>query len=161
MNTFDEIEQDMFASASLPPLDPAVASETELPSGQRNVVMIVDDNPEVASSLMQLLGDKYELIACSSYAAVEKTFDERVDLVLLDIKMAPVDGIVIYGLVRSRNPSVHILLHTAYPGDASVVRTMGTLEVDGWLTKGDYSLRDLENAIEGTLRNSSAHKAKA
>jgi DNA-binding NtrC family response regulator len=112
----------------------------------------VDDNPEVARSLDQLLGHKYEMIACSSYAAVEERFTARVDLVLLDIKMAPIDGLVMYGLVRSRNPSVHILLHTAYPGDASVVRTMGMLEVDGWLTKGDYSLRDLEDAIERTLK---------
>lgn len=126
---------------------------------EKESILIVDDNIEVIEALRQILQQKYTVVACSSYAEVElcPTLDFKV--VLLDVKMAPRDGFSIFSLLRQRNQHVRIIFNTAYPGESAVASQLRALPSDGCLTKGEYSLGELEEAIERAMNRRSSPPA--
>jgi DNA-binding NtrC family response regulator len=118
---------------------------------ERRTIMIVDDNLKMLEALLSVLQEKYDVVTCCSAAEVEKRWSDDVQLVILDIKMAPDDGVAIFSLLRRRSERVPIIFHTAYPGSSEIVARMRELTSDGCLMKGDYSLCHLEETIERTL----------
>src|SRR3954463_12736970 len=85
---------------------------------RKESVMIVDDDVEVIEALRQILQGKYDVVACSSYAEVDRCPTEDIKVVLLDVKMAPKDGFAVFSLLKQRNQRVRIIFNTAYPGDS-------------------------------------------
>ena len=118
---------------------------------ERLTVMIVDDNMQIIEALRDVLPGKYAVIACCSAEEVEARFTEEVRLVILDIKMAPVDGVTMFSLLRKRSEGVPIVIHTAYPGDSEAVARLKDLAPAGFLLKGDYSLQHLEATLDRAL----------
>ena len=128
------------------------------PTGEKRMIMIVDDNAKIIEALSSVLQSKYDVLACYSAAEVEQRFTDDIRLVILDIKMAPDDGMAIFSLLRHRSERVPIIFHTAYPGNSEIVGRMRDLASDGCLMKGDYSLVDLEEIIERALSRASLHE---
>jgi CheY-like chemotaxis protein len=126
---------------------------------EKESVLIVDDNVEVIEALRQILQDKYNVVACSSYAEVDLCRTENIRVVLLDVKMAPRDGAAIFSLLRQRSKKVRIIFNTAYPGESMIVAKLRDLDSDGYLTKGEYSTVELNAAIERAMRHSSSPAA--
>jgi CheY-like chemotaxis protein len=131
------------------------------PRQERPSIMIIDDNVEVIEALRQALEGKYVVVACCSHAEVERRLSdlsEEIRVVLLDVKMAPMDGFEIFARLKQRNQGVRIIFNTAYPGDSAAVARLRQLEPDGCLTKSEYSVAELEEAIERAIaRTTSAH----
>jgi CheY-like chemotaxis protein len=126
---------------------------------EKESVLIVDDNIEVIEALRQILEDHYHVVACRSYAEVDLCRTDDIRVVLLDVKMAPRDGVAIFSLLRQRSKKVRIIFNTAYPGESIIASKLRELDSDGYLTKGEYSTEELKEAIERAMRHSSSPAA--
>jgi PAS domain S-box-containing protein len=89
-------------------------------------VLIVEDNPEVASvtcALLEQLG--YQTASVSSAEAALQALDagESFDLVFSDIVMAgPMDGLSLAQALREKRPDLPVLLATGFTGAAEAAR---------------------------------------
>ncbi len=75
-------------------------------------VLIVDDEQSIRSSLERLLTfEKFKTFtAADGRAAIELAASERVDIVLLDIKMPGMDGLEVLGALREQYPSLPVII---------------------------------------------------
>ncbi len=59
----------------------------------KKTILAVDDTETNIDIMLELLGDKYDVIvALEGYSALEIVKENRVDLILLDIMMPKIDG---------------------------------------------------------------------
>jgi DNA-binding NtrC family response regulator len=95
-------------------------------------LLVVDDEPNMLRLLKTILMDKtgYEVDTTNNPLEVSKLLEEKsYDLVISDLKMPLVDGIDLIGIVKKFNPSLPIVIITAY----------GTLETaEEAVQKGAY-----------------------
>jgi response regulator RpfG family c-di-GMP phosphodiesterase len=128
--------------------DPAQPS-----AGLKKTVMIVDDNIDIILALREILKDYYHLVIAYNFEqVVSKMASVRVDLILLDIRMARVDGIGIFKAIKLKNENIPVIFHSASPGDDEKVQEIKTLPHQGYLTKGDYSGNEVLAKIREELR---------
>ena len=82
-------------------------------------ILIVDDDPLVLEALNQVFFDEYDVIMARSGSEALVAVDAHPDLdaVVLDIRMAEVDGLKTAKGISERNAEVPIIFHTGYPGD--------------------------------------------
>lgn len=102
-------------------------------------ILIVDDMPIIRSALSQILrqqnlGFTAILEAASGEEAVEVANLHRPDVVLLDIKMPGINGLQAAELIRRQNPTVKIVMLTAYD-EFSYVQKALTLGARDYLLK--------------------------
>jgi DNA-binding NtrC family response regulator len=91
----------------------------------RRRVLVVDDEPGVRESLRMVLKGDYEPIAVGSAAEATQTLaSTQVDVVLLDIVMPGVDGMQLLEELRSRYPSLPIIMLTATKTVKTAVQAM-------------------------------------
>ncbi len=85
------------------------------------LLLLVDDDPLVLEALYQTFIDDYEIIlAKSGIDAIEKLQgNDKVDTIVLDIRMAQMDGLQTASRLKEINSYVPIIFHTGYPGDYS------------------------------------------
>ncbi len=106
-----------------------LASSQEPSFGLRHVVrrvLLVDDDPAVLGALTQALihlGTEPES-AGSAEEALAKLAEAPPDLILSDIRLPGLDGIELLKLVRTRSPSMDVVLMTAFDDMTTVVRSM-------------------------------------
>lgn len=83
------------------------------------VLLLVDDDKHGLNALRELFTDDYEVVAVSSgVEAIEAVkSNSMIAVVILDIKMAGMDGITAGRHIREHNDSINIIFHTGYPGD--------------------------------------------
>ncbi len=84
-------------------------------------ILIVDDDPLVLEALNETFLDDYEVVAAASGQEALQALDKHGDLdtVVLDIKMARMDGLETACRIREINPDLPVIFHTGYPGDYS------------------------------------------
>jgi two-component system, NtrC family, nitrogen regulation response regulator NtrX len=75
-------------------------------------IMIVDDEESIRSSLERLLSyEKYKTFtAADGAAALELAASERIDVVLLDIKMPGMDGLEVLGKLKELRPDLPVVI---------------------------------------------------
>ena len=106
--------------------DDVAASEAEaaVDEGGTGRVLLVEDNPEVATAtqlMLEQLGYSVRL-ATDGAAALAAVDAERVDLVMTDIVMAgSVDGLGVARALYQRKPELPVLLVTGYSDAAAKV----------------------------------------
>jgi CheY-like chemotaxis protein len=146
MDSFESIARVLYArKAQKPP-----------PSRRRASIMIIDDNVEVIEALRQVLGRRYAVVGCCSCMEAESRLSEEIKVVLLDVKMSPVDGFGAFARLKQRYPAIRVIFNTAHPGDSAAVARLRDLESDGCLTKGEYSEAELERVIEQAISRTGA-----
>lgn len=65
-------------------------------------LLVVDDNEDILEMLALLLGEKYSVSSCSSAAeALAAVEAGRPDVLMLDIRMSPVDGTACLQAIRA------------------------------------------------------------
>jgi len=85
------------------------------------VVLIVEDEPDVAETYNLWLADEYEVrIAQSGDEGLEK-LDEAVDVVLLDRMMPGLSGDEVLARIRERNPDCAVAMVTAVEPDFDIL----------------------------------------
>lgn len=79
-------------------------------------ILLVDDEPSILSVLNTLLkAEGYEIFpSLGGEKARDLLNSEEFDLMLSDIRMAPVDGMELLRLAHQRNPSMPVIMLTAY-----------------------------------------------
>ena len=84
-------------------------------------ILLVDDEPNVLSSLSKVIGDTYTdyLIATadSAEAALELFDDNSVDLLITDLKLPEMDGLSLARNTHERFPETRSILMTAFGTD--------------------------------------------
>lgn len=120
---------------------------------EKRRILIVDDEPKVgivlANSLRKM--GSYEVdTANSGKAALTRLTETAYDLVLTDYKMPGLSGAELSQVIRSRFPTVQIVLMTAY-GTANLQQRLQQLGAQGYIEK-PFKLVQLRQVINQTLK---------
>ncbi len=103
---------------------------------QKNTILVVDDDHVHRTMLRTLLtGWEYAIIeADDGDTAIEKVREQPFDLILMDIRMIRVSGMEALEIIRNINPSIPIILMTAYSSVETAVEGLKKGAYD-YLTK--------------------------
>jgi len=89
-------------------------------------ILVVDDDPSMASSLTEILDIKgFEVRAANSGAeALQILRDHPVDVMLTDVRMPDMNGVELYRATRKTHPNLRTFLMTAYAADDIIQKGM-------------------------------------
>jgi DNA-binding NtrC family response regulator len=95
-------------------------------------ILIIDDEKNIRLTLSTCLqGTDYEVeTAISGEHGLEKFATGRFDLVLLDMKLPGMDGMEVLRRLKARDPSVKVIMMTAYAAVETAVEAMKLGAVD-------------------------------
>jgi len=125
-------------------------------------VLIVDDQESVRQSLRTILQlvDDLEVVgeARDGAEAVEQTKRLEPDVVLMDMKMAPSDGLSAAKGIREHNESVGVVMITMHHSDIARERAIEA-GVDAFVEKG-IAMEDLVDKIRQVYRRRGQREKK-
>ncbi|MBN2072125.1 MAG: sigma-54-dependent Fis family transcriptional regulator [Candidatus Krumholzibacteriota bacterium] len=86
-------------------------------------VLIVDDEESIRNSLEKLLSfEKYGTFSApDGRSALELLLKERIDIVLLDIKMPGMDGLEVLGKIKERQPGLPVVIISGHGNISTAV----------------------------------------
>ena len=116
------------------------------------VVLIVEDEPDVAETYNLWLADEYEVRMAQSGDEGLAELDERVDVVLLDRMMPGLSGDKVLERIRERGLDCRVAMVTAVEPDFDILE-MG---FDAYLCKPIRS-EQLHETVENLLKRSQYH----
>jgi DNA-binding NarL/FixJ family response regulator len=117
-------------------------------------ILIADDHEVVRSGLKTLLADSEVEVAAevaTGEAAVKYALANKVDVVLLDIRMPEGDGLTALGRIKLDKPDLPILMLSTFDNPTYIARSVA-LGASGYLLKGctrDQLLAALRTAAAG------------
>lgn len=115
-------------------------------------ILIIDDDINVSTMVRFVLEDKYDVaITTSALSAYKYISENRVDLILLDIKMPHINGIEALEEIKKICPEVIVIMMTAYDSNEnrSKAKMLGAY---GFIIK-PFDVDDLRNYIGRVLSN--------
>lgn len=122
-------------------------------SGEQVDILVVDDDISHCTILQTLLrGWGYRVaLANNGLQALEKVREKVFDLVLCDIRMAEMDGIETLKEIKTFNPSIPVLIMTAYSSVDTAVEALKSGALD-------YLIKPLDfDKLQLTLSEALAH----
>lgn len=129
---------------------PNVEEQNAREEAEKKCLLIVDDNPDFLGNVSGILGQTYRIsVAHSATEALEKLADDP-EAVLLDVKMADMDGLELFEALRSKRPDLPIIFNTAYPGGSDKLEKLKSLPHAGCLIKGEYNEPELLKLLRET-----------
>src|SRR6267378_2602871 len=94
---------------------PAASAEPAPVPRRRGTLLIVDDEDGPRQSLYVIFKDDYEvLMASDGPAAIELAQKNRIDVAVLDIRMAGMSGIEVLERLKYVDPSIEVVMMTAF-----------------------------------------------
>jgi len=91
----------------------------------RPTLLLVDDEPNMAWLLGQILGNEYNVCAASTgQEALSRMRTEKPDLALVDMRLGQEDGLQVLQELRKTDPSMPVIVLTAYATVKSAVEAM-------------------------------------
>ena len=128
-------------------------------------ILIVDDEPRILllmKSLLKANGFEVET-AKDGPAALELVKGGEIQIVVTDLRMTPMDGMTLFKEIKAYNPSIPVILLTAYASVETAIEAMKSGIFD-YLTKPfkvDEMLACLKRAEEKIAKNSSVASISA
>jgi len=120
-------------------------------------LVIADDHPVVRAGLQGMLVSQpdFEIVgeAMTGVEAVALTIALQPDVVLMDLRMAEMDGVAAIVQIRQQKPAIPILVLTTYDSDADILRAMEA-GATGYLLK-DAPCKQLYSAIRDVAQGKS------
>ncbi|MCJ8500218.1 response regulator [Desulfatitalea alkaliphila] len=107
------------------------------PADPRPHVLIVDDNVLYLSALTDTLAMEFHVTACGSGREALRRIDENIRTIVLDIKMADLNGLDVADRLRAAGHSAPIIFNTGYPGDFVREDIESRYRPFGYVTKDD------------------------
>ena len=98
------------------PLD-AVATQTEpwAQPSRKGTLLVIDDEDTVRQSLRVIFKDDYQVfMAADGATAIDLAKTAKVDVAILDIKMAAMSGLEVLERLKYVDPSIEVVMLTAY-----------------------------------------------
>ena len=117
-------------------------------------ILVVDDDPGHLVTLKTIVkswGYRVET-ADDGTRAVAAVRESAYDLILMDVRMAEMDGIEALKLIKDYNPAIPILIMTAYSSVETAVDALKSGAYD-YLTK-PFEMMELMARVEAVLRRS-------
>jgi len=112
-------------------------------------ILIVDDHPVVRAGLTSMLATQPGIEVADSVSSGEEALDmlerQRLDIVLLDLRMPGLNGIDTLLAIRRKAIPVHVIVLTSYETDEDIYRAVNA-GAEGYLLK-NASLREMVEAI--------------
>ena len=99
-------------------------------------ILIVDDDPETRSLLVEILGQDYHLVlAADPRQAIEAARRNRLHLALVDVRLPEMSGLDLLLRLRALDPQMGAILITAHGRVSDAVRALRDLEALDFLEK--------------------------
>lgn len=119
--------------------------------GGRYSVLVVEDNPDIAVGLQDLLQhDGYEVtVATTCAAAMASISQQRFNAILLDLGLPDGDGLDVLKDVQRRDPSLPVIIVTAHIAQERTVGTLGK-GAFAYLTK-PYNREELRQTLRRAI----------
>lgn len=124
-------------------------------SGHPVRVMVVDDHDVVRKGIRSLLAATDDLVVSAEAATMREAIDQversEPDVVVMDVRLANENGIEVTREIRTRRPSVRVLMLSSFADEEAVLASI-MAGAAGYVLKqirGD----DLVNAIRAVARN--------
>ena len=125
-------------------------------------ILVVDDEEIMRSLLDKLLSSEgYNILtAVDGQHALDIIADEKIDLVVSDMKMPRMDGFELLKNLRNNYPDIGVIIMTGF-GDTYTLKDALLLGADEYLSK-PFKRLDLLSVVEKTywryLSNKSSHQ---
>ena len=120
--------------------------------GHDSSILIIDDDTSVLETTAVLLREHgYSVISCENAKdAMAKLRENKVDVVLTDIRMPEVSGIELLEEVRSINMDIPVILMTAYAEMDIAISAMGKGAIDFIVKpyKSELLVHSIEMAVK-------------
>ncbi len=123
---------------------------------ERNLVLIVDDEPDMLSMLKLVIGKKCNcdvITTASALEALTLVNQHSPHVVISDIKMPDLDGLELLKKIRERDTTISVVIMTGYGTISMAVEALKDGAYD-FLQKPfdkDHILRIIKNGLERTL----------
>lgn len=131
------------------------ANADELPRGNGELIMVVEDEPMLRELVADVLqGQGYVVLAASNGREAVELFraqKEKVSLVILDMIMPEMDGPATFRALRSLAPSVKVLISSGFSQENGVQRLLSD-GASGFVGK-PYQTEDLLKIVANQLRS--------
>lgn len=117
-------------------------------------ILVVDDNNSVSTGVKMTLEDMYEVsTAFSAKDAFEHLADNKIDLIVMDIKMPHMNGLDALKEVRKRYPETTVVMLTAYPTEENLQKSR-EYGASGMLAK-PFEVEELRDFVDNALAGKS------
>ncbi len=124
----------------------------------RKRVLVVDDDREMVELIQLFLNNAgYETLAAfSGESALEQAFQQKPDLILLDIMMPKIDGWEVFRRIKNdpQAQSIPIVFLTARTQNIDRMIGLSVMKASGYLTK-PFSKKELLDEVERVLTEES------
>src|SRR6516164_662083 len=138
--------------SSLPPLDtlpPPV--EIPAPPRRKGTLLIVDDEDGPRQSLRVIFKDEYEiLLANDGPSAIALAQERKVDVAVLDIRMAGMSGIEVLERLKYVDPSIEVVMMTAFE-TTDTMRQALRLRACDYINK-PFDLATMRSAVANAMQ---------
>ena len=117
-----------------------------------NTVLVIDDDDDMRDMIATLLRDEggYDVVdVAGGRAALEAVKTKHFDLVMTDLRMPDMDGIATLEALKSREPSMQIIVVTGYSSRDMRARCTA-LGACGYLSK-PFDLDEMLHLVESTI----------
>ncbi len=140
-----------------PPSETLAAEPPEFPllnpRGKRELILIVDDDPELTEFASQRLTEEdYQVILAKDGFEALKIYEHlgrRIGLVILDFFLPIMDGDAVFDELRALNPSVNVVLSSGF-AEQSKLAAMLAQGLRGFIPK-PYTREKLLEQVRSTL----------
>jgi CheY-like chemotaxis protein len=115
-------------------------------------ILIVDDNPNMASLLSEMLEIfEYDSIRASDgIEALEKMENEDLSLVITDMRMPKMSGLDLLQKIKRERPELPVVVISGYAIDDNGTNLLTSL-ADGFLNK-PFKMSDIEQLLAQVLK---------
>lgn len=138
---------------SLNDLEKMIEDEATNTASVRPIVVVIDDDESVRSSLSAVLQDEYDVRSCENAVEGVRQVDEATDCIILDVKMPVHDGFWVAKQLRDRDQDLPIIFFSAYQNLKNPYEVINEFRPFGYVIKGD-DLAHLLDLVASAVRHS-------
>ena len=122
-------------------------------------ILVVDDEQDVLDLFRDIFTKQNYEVECalSGKSALEMIGKNKPDIVLLDIKMPDMDGIQTLEEIKKKDPSIEVVMITAYGYDERLVNESMQKGASGYISK-NLPLEQIMNTFNTLLKSMSIKK---
>ncbi len=118
---------------------------------RKGTLLVVDDEASVRQSLHVIFKDEYQVVMAGDGAtAIELTQKTRVDVAVLDIKMAAMSGLEVLERLKYVDPSIEVVMLTAYE-TTDLMRQALRLRACDYITK-PFDVSTMRAAVANAMQ---------